>query len=166
MTSGSVEPVTFSPSDDPVACLDLSRFLEQHSEPAVLLGPDGQQVRLTEEIYAVLKQVVAAMELKQAVSIVPIDQRLTTQQAADFLGISRPTFVKILERGDVPFEVPSGGRHRRVLLRDLVRYQQRTRQERTCGVQELIRSGYEQGLHGVPLDEVDQALTAVKEQQS
>ena len=44
------------------------------------------------------------------------------------LGISRPTLVKLLEAGKIPYERP--GRHRRVLLADLVGYQQRMRVQR------------------------------------
>jgi len=53
----------------------------------------------------------------------PKSQRLTTREAADFLGISRPTLVKLLEGGEIPFEQPS--RHRRVLLSDVVAFKQR-----------------------------------------
>ncbi|MFV0452665.1 MAG: excisionase family DNA-binding protein, partial [Propioniciclava sp.] len=37
-----------------------------------------------------------------------------TQEAADFLGISRPTLVKLLEQGEIAYERPAAGRHRRV----------------------------------------------------
>ena len=66
----------------------------------------------------VLLEVVTAMSKGQAISVVPKSRRLTTSEAADFLGISRPTLVKLLEGGEIPFEQPS--RHRRVLLSDLV----------------------------------------------
>ena len=59
----------------------------------------------------------------QAVTIAPVHQRLTTQEAADLLGISRPTFVKLLEDGEMPYEPP--GRPRRVLLSDVLASRQR-----------------------------------------
>jgi excisionase family DNA binding protein len=46
--------------------------------------------------------------------VVPQTQRLTTQEAADFLGVSRPTLVKLLEKGKIPYDQP--GRHRRILF--------------------------------------------------
>jgi excisionase family DNA binding protein len=108
------------PPDDLEGLLDLARFMEQHTEPGLLLGPDGEQVPLPAEVYGVLINVVQAMREEKAISVLPQTQRLTTQEAADFLGISRPTFVKLLERGEIPFEQP--GRHRRVFLSDLFAY--------------------------------------------
>ncbi|MDQ1247779.1 MAG: hypothetical protein QG597_2150, partial [Actinomycetota bacterium] len=61
---------------------------------------------------------------------------LTTQQAADYLGISRPTMVRILERGEIPMEKP--GRHRYVRLEDLVAYQTRTSQQRRDRLAQMV----------------------------
>ncbi|MDR2722906.1 MAG: excisionase family DNA-binding protein [Cellulomonadaceae bacterium] len=46
-------------------------------------------------------------------------QRLTTQQAADFLDINRPTLVKLLKDHQIAYEVPGTGRHRRLRLSDV-----------------------------------------------
>jgi len=53
---------------------------------------------------------------------------LSTQEAADAIGVSRPTLVKLLESGEIAFSKP--GRHRRVQLKDLMDYQQRIRRHR------------------------------------
>jgi excisionase family DNA binding protein len=52
---------------------------------------------------------------------------LTTQEAAELLNISRPTQVRLLT-GEIPHTMR--GRHRRVLLRDVLDYSQRTGTER------------------------------------
>ena len=109
MTPTAQAGVVFPPKDL-TALLDLSRFLEHHTEPALLLGPDGEQVPLPEEVYRVLVEVVEAMREGKVITLVPHTQRLTTQEAADFLGISRPTLVKLLEDGKIPYDQP--GRHR------------------------------------------------------
>jgi excisionase family DNA binding protein len=109
------------PPQDLTALLDLGRFLQQHAEPGLLLGPDGEQVPLPEEVYRVLAGVVDTMRQGKAITLVPHTQRLTTQEAADILGVSRPTLVKLLEEGKIAYEQP--GRHRRILFTDLLAYQ-------------------------------------------
>jgi len=64
---------------------------------------------------------------RKALTIAPLDQRLTTQEAANFLGISRPTLVKLLGQGEISYERPAAGRHRRVRLNDVLDYQRRKR---------------------------------------
>jgi excisionase family DNA binding protein len=85
------------------------------------------------------------MSKGQAISVIPKSQRLTTREAADFLGISRPTLVKLLEAGQIPFEQPS--RHRHVLLSDLVAFKQRRRDARRATLAEMTRKAAEQGLY-------------------
>ena len=53
---------------------------------------------------------------------------LTTQQAADLLGVSRPTVVKLIEEGALPAETP-GKRRRMVKLDDLLEYRAHRREE-------------------------------------
>jgi len=101
MTTQASEATTVLPPANMEAMLDLSRFLENVSEPAALLGPDGQTVPIPMEAYKVLVKVVASMRAGKAITIAPLDQRLTTQEAANFLGISRPTLVKLLEQGEI-----------------------------------------------------------------
>ena len=97
---------------------------------------------LPPEAYEVLLRLVAPMGKGQAISVVPKSQRLTTREAADFLGITRPTLVKLLESGEIPFEQPS--RHRRVLLSDVVAFKQRRRHARGATLAEMTRSAAEQ----------------------
>ena len=139
------------PPRDLTALLDLGRFLEHHTEPGLLLGPDGEQVPLPEEVYRVLVEVVQAMREGKAITLVPRTQRLTTQEAADFLGVSRPTLVKLLEEGKIPYEQP--GRHRRIMFTDLLDYQERLREDRRAALDRMTEDASEAGLYdGAPED--------------
>ena len=84
------------PPDDLGQVIDLDRMLHGTSS-ATLRGVGGEEMLLPSEVYEVLLEVVTAMSKGQAISVVPKSQRLTTREAADFLGISRPTLVKLLE---------------------------------------------------------------------
>jgi excisionase family DNA binding protein len=76
--------------------------------------------------------VTNALAAGEGITIVPQGMTMTTQQAADFLGISRPTLVRLLEAGDIAYDKP--GRHRRVRLEDLVAYQANFRAERRAAL--------------------------------
>lgn len=117
---------------------------------ARLVGAEGQSVEIPPQIHDVLVTVADALARGQAVSIVPQNTVLTTQQAADFLGVSRPTLVSLLEAGKLPYERP--GRHRRVRLADLLDYQRRTRSARREALAELTAESQALGLYDLAPD--------------
>ena len=101
-------------------------------------GRSGERLELPESIDAVLRQVAEALLNGMGVCVVPLGAWLTTQEAADYLGISRPTLVRILERGEVPIEKP--GRHRFVRLIDLIEHQSRMREQQRAALEELSQT--------------------------
>src|SRR5688572_10890124 len=102
------------------ALSSVEEALRRDPSPAVLLG-SGKRIELPPSLFEVLCQAAEVLLAGGAVSIMSTEAMLTTQQAADYLGISRPHFVRnVLEKGEIPFErddVP--GAHRRILLGDL-----------------------------------------------
>lgn len=112
---------------------------------AALVTPDGTILRLPDAVFDVLLQVFAAMRAGRAVNVAPLRQQLTTQEAADLLGISRPTLIKLLEAGEIPYETPS--RHRRILLADLLAYKERRRSEQDAALGELTSLTEDMGLY-------------------
>jgi excisionase family DNA binding protein len=93
-----------------------------------LIGPDpGEQVEIPAAVYRVLHLVIDAMNQGLAVTVVPQSHTMTTQQAAELLGVSRPTLIRLLETNRIPYE--RVGSHRRVLLRDVLAYRDQRRAE-------------------------------------
>lgn len=119
--------------------------------PALVEG-DGTRHPIPESMVGVLRQVAEALSAGLGVNVAPLNAMLTTQEAADFLGISRPTLVRILERGEIPMEKP--GRHRYVRLSDLLTYQERARTSRREALDDMERASDEAGLYeatdGIP----------------
>ncbi len=138
--------------------LELSRFLEHHDQPAALLGPDGEQVPLPIEVYQLLMNVVHSLGEGKAITLAPVSQRLTTQQAAELLGVSRPTLVKLLDEGEIPYEQPTSGRHRRLLLRDVIEYRDRRRANRRRILADMTASASEDGLYEAAAEDYKAAL--------
>jgi excisionase family DNA binding protein len=103
----------------------------------VLMGPDGSHVELTESAFKALMFVVRGMAAGMTMTLVPSGKQLTTQQAAEILHVSRPHLIKLLDRGEIPFE--KVGTHRRLLIDDVLEYRKRRADERREQLDELSR---------------------------
>jgi excisionase family DNA binding protein len=96
-------------------------------EAARLKGPSGADIVLLPGVTNLLLEVLRHIGNGDAVTIVPVTQMLTTQQAADILNVSRPFLISLLEKGEIRFELV--GRHRRIRADDLFAYK-RSRDDR------------------------------------
>src|SRR6266850_6445329 len=105
-------------------CLDASRLtkedrasLDQLSEvlsderPA-LIGREGVRIELPNPVFHVLVSIVRDMRAGKSVVLLPVKEPFTTQAAANFLGVSRPFLVRLVESGEIPHH--RVGTHRRI----------------------------------------------------
>lgn len=87
---------------------------------AALMGPDGSRLDLPLSVHEVLMCIVEKMQDGKAIAVLPLMEELSTQAAADLLGVSRQFFVRECEAHKLPFHYT--GTHRCALLKDLLDY--------------------------------------------
>ena len=114
---------------------EFSAAVKDLTGQPVLRGADSVEVPVPPELFKILVNVANILQQGQGVTILRNDQLLTTQEGADLLGISRPTFVKMLEEGKVPFS--KVGRHRRVTLQDVKSYSEEEQKRRSRLLNEM-----------------------------
>jgi len=126
----SVQECTYMPADvdETLAEVLESGSTAPTSRPRLYLtvGDKDEVYELPEALSSVLSQVVGAMREGLAVTVKPQSQQLTTSQVAELLGVTRPTVVKLLEAGAIPYA--RVGTHRRVGLLDALRYRDARRE--------------------------------------
>jgi excisionase family DNA binding protein len=91
-----------------------------------------------------LSHILSLMAEGKAISLIPSESELSTQQAADMLNVSRPHIVKLLEQGIIPFK--KAGSHRRILLEDLLNYAGQQKETRRKSLKFLAEQAQELNL--------------------
>jgi excisionase family DNA binding protein len=104
----------------------------------------GADVILPAAALRLLKDILAEMAQGHAVTLVPVQAELTTQQAADLRKVSRPYLIGLLEQRKIPFRLV--GQHRRVRIDDLLAYKRRDDEERGRVADELTADAQELGM--------------------
>ena len=114
-----------------------------HEGTAALLGPDGSRIDLPSSVHEILVRVVEKMQEGKAIAIMQLTEQLSTQAAADLLGVSRQFFVRECEAHKLPFHY--AGTHRRVFLKDLLDYKNQREQARRESITRIARESEELG---------------------
>lgn len=148
----TITPSSFSAEE----IAEISEFLSGApcgEEPATpcMSGPDGTKRVIPARLYDTLTFIMASLCEGQGVTVMPTSAQLTTQKAADFLQMSRPTLVKLLESGEIPFT--KVGRHRRVLLADVQEYEERISARRDQFLADQTREAAQEGDYFVVPDD-------------
>lgn len=142
---------TIAPSaSDRLLALKFLGALESHKlpkkKPIRLRLPDVKTPALDVPAPAFQLFIQLLTELSQghAVSLIPNQTELRTQEAADLLNVSRPYLVKLLDDGQIPSR--KVGEQRRVRLDDLLVYKRKDDAEREKVLAALAADAQEQGL--------------------
>ncbi len=107
----------------------------------ILRENDNTKIALPKSAVRVLIEALTYISEGREVVVKPLNDELTTQKAAEFLKVSRPFLIKILENGEIPFR--KVGKHRRILLLDLEDYKERIDEKRLKVLAELSTQAQE-----------------------
>lgn len=111
----------------------LAPFLNRNLN--VRIAETDEPIELPAVAVRLLIDLLSEMAEGNAVTLIPIHAELTTQQAADLLGVSRPFLIKQLDDDVIPYR--RVGTHRRVLFSDLMKYKREIDSKRTAALEEL-----------------------------
>lgn len=128
-----------------VAALDHSRAVQ------IALVEDGKKdlsgapvLTLPPKVLRLFAEVLGALAQGKAVAVMPKELDISTQEAAMYLNVSRPYFVKLLESGAIPHH--KVGAHRRVRFEDVMRYKEQREHRSQQALQELSDQAQEHNM--------------------
>ena len=127
----------------------LARLLNTDKDPQLHLTIQSNPLKeealpLPATALQILLDILNAMGQGKAITLVPQNKELTTQEAADLLNVSRPYIVKLIDQKKLPAH--KIGRHRRIKIEDLQTYKNQLEQDRLAALQELARETEQLGI--------------------
>ncbi|MBU6455403.1 MAG: helix-turn-helix domain-containing protein [Cyanobacteria bacterium REEB67] len=119
----------------------LSERKSSDQVSCTLVINNGVEIDITPSAAQALLEVVNVISHGKAVVVNSIDKVMETQEAADFLNISRPFLCKLLDSGEIPHHMV--GRFRRVKYEDLLAYKSRRITKQNQAMDELAAQAQE-----------------------
>jgi excisionase family DNA binding protein len=123
---------------------EASRAIATKQPEELRVRLDGEEFVLPKLATRLIAHLLTEMAQGNAVTIIPIHAHLTTQEAADFLNVSRPYLIRLLEDGKVPFQLV--GTHRRVRFEDLMTFKTASEAKRREVMEELAAQSQQEGM--------------------
>jgi len=149
MTTPAIRVPNEHEAEEAQSAVEVLRSLaRQQGTTHVRLLPEGGQpevdVPIPAEAFQLLVRILTLMANGHAVSVLPLQAELTTQQAAELLNVSRPHVIKLLSEGDIPFRMV--GTHRRVALVDVLAFKERQEGRTKQALDDLAEEAQKLGL--------------------
>lgn len=148
MTTATLEAPSPEAAEQAKTALRELEVIHPLKSPAVTIDANGsgqsRSVVVPREAFELFLEILGQMANGNAVTIVPVHAELTTQQAADYLNVSRPFLIGLLDAGKIKYR--KVGTHRRIRFADLTKYKQADYAERRVALDELSAEAQRLGL--------------------
>jgi excisionase family DNA binding protein len=144
MTTDTVVPAL----EERAALVRLVDLLDDGDSRSLALTRGGVEADLPRSVREVLTRVAEVLASGRGLAIVPVDSELTTSEAAELLGISRPTLIKLLDAGEIGYSRPNSSR--RIPLEQVLAYKQRRSRTRRELLAEMTADAVDTGMYGTP----------------
>jgi excisionase family DNA binding protein len=141
---------------------DLRRLLTAHTGTFDLVSSADERITLPQEIVDVLKDAVDIFHEGAAPQMLQSDDWVTTQEAANIVGVSRPSLIKLLNESEIPYSTIGVGSHRRILLKDVMAYREGFRRARSELLTQLVAEASDDGLYDLKHSDYDEPLLRVR----
>jgi excisionase family DNA binding protein len=149
VSRSQIEPTV--PSKQEVAgAQEARRVIDKHRagrktlRVQITAGQKGETLDLPPVVARLLMNILQETAAGRAVTLVPLEPEITTQQAAELLNVSRPYVVGLIDKGELSARMV--GSHRRLLLQDVLAYKADNRAKRRQTLRELAEHDQELGL--------------------
>ena len=117
------------------------KYRKSNDKISLSISDENDTIEIPASAFGYLESILEQMAAGQSVEVISEQRHLTTQQAADYLQVSRPYLVKLLENGVIPFT--KTGRHRRVKFADIEAYRLELERKRAENLKELAKQAQE-----------------------
>jgi len=101
-------------------------------------GEEVARINVPPATLRLLAQILALMAKQQTFTLCPELFELTTKQAAEVLGVSRPFLIGLLDRNEIPHR--KVGRHRRIFSKVILAYKATMQVGRSKALDELVEA--------------------------
>ncbi|MBN9384112.1 MAG: helix-turn-helix domain-containing protein [Chitinophagaceae bacterium] len=117
------------------------KLSQKEKSVEIMLPHSHESLRLPSKAISLLSTIISNMAAGKSMAIILSDTTVGTQEAADYLDVSRPYVVRLLEKGEIPYS--KVGTHRRIKVSDLVAYQKKMKAARKKQLNFLARQAQE-----------------------
>ncbi|QQS46477.1 MAG: helix-turn-helix domain-containing protein [Acidobacteriota bacterium] len=124
----------------------LKQYLKDHASASLRLGGAGdKEIVLPDTILRLISEALSSAAAGKKLRLVEEDEEISPEKAAEFLQVSRPYLVRLLDGGEIPFHYV--GTHRRITMSDLIEYKRKRKIKGKEALQKMVEVSEEMGLY-------------------